>query len=263
MTSFTQGLVVSRISLRLVSRSSRGNPGGGQQGQGLIEDPPLGERNGQRAVELSAVPAVSSPLATRHSPDTTPLAPAMRRMEAPRARAYPPCCRSPGPDDRCGPPGSPPEPPGPPAPDRRRRAGPWPSRGRRSGAPPRQTATLASMRMSAPMRWSSSTCMKRFSKTVSVTMPTPSAMLFRAQNWACMSVGKAGWGAVWISTARGRPLHVELDPVRADLDLGPRLAQLLQHRIQAVGGCGRPAPAAGHGGTDQEGPGLDAVGHHP
>ena len=46
--------------------------------------------------------------------------------------------------------------------------------------------------------------MKRFSNTVSVMVPVPSATAFMAVNWACMSVGKPGCGWVWMSTASGR-----------------------------------------------------------
>ncbi|MCY1180427.1 hypothetical protein D9M73_208690 [compost metagenome] len=56
----------------------------------------------------------------------------------------------------------------------------------------------------APMRCSSLTCMKRFSKIVSITAPVPSAMALREMNCACMSVGNAGYGAVRTLTAFGR-----------------------------------------------------------
>ncbi|MCY1449340.1 hypothetical protein D9M71_660710 [compost metagenome] len=46
--------------------------------------------------------------------------------------------------------------------------------------------------------------MKRFSNTVSMTAPVPSATAFMEMNWACMSVGNAGYGAVRIFTAFGR-----------------------------------------------------------
>ncbi len=70
---------------------------------------------------------------------------------------------------------------------------------------PRITAVLPSTSMSAPRRRSSCTCMKRFSKIVSVTVDVPSATQFRVMNCACMSVGNAGYGAVRRPTARGRP----------------------------------------------------------
>ncbi len=69
---------------------------------------------------------------------------------------------------------------------------------------PLMIAVLPSRRISAPMRRISSMCMKRFSKMVSITVPTPSAIVFSAANCACMSVGNAGYGAVRTSTAFGR-----------------------------------------------------------
>ena len=66
-----------------------------------------------------------------------------------------------------------------------------------TGAPesrstPSITAVLPSRAIRAPMRLSSWTCMKRFSKMVSTTREVPSATAFMATNCACMSVGKAG-----------------------------------------------------------------------
>ena len=59
MTSFTCGLLVSRISLRLVSGSSSGTmPACGQQRQGLLEDAPLGQGDGERGVEVHGVAAL-------------------------------------------------------------------------------------------------------------------------------------------------------------------------------------------------------------
>ena len=109
---------------------------------------------------------------------------------------------------------------------------------------PWQTATLPSSRISAPMRCSSCTCMKRFSKTVSVTMPTPSAMLFRAQNWACMSVGKAGWGAVWMSTARGRRPCMSSSIQSAPTSIwAPASRSFCSTASRQSGRVSRPAPA--------------------
>ena len=65
-------------------------------------------------------------------------------------------------------------------------------------------AVLPSMRMFAPSRRSSCTCMKRFSKMVSTTVAVPSATASSAMNCACMSVAKPGYGAVRTLTARGR-----------------------------------------------------------
>ena len=55
--------------------------------------------------------------------------------------------------------------------------------------------------MLAPMRISSCTCMKRFSKMFSVTMVVPSACVASAMYWACMSVGKPGYSSVEMSAA--------------------------------------------------------------
>ena len=65
-----------------------------------------------------------------------------------------------------------------------------------SPATPRTTAVRPSREMRAPMRPSSGTCMKRFSKMVSLTTPVPLARHISAMIWACMSVGKPGKGSV-------------------------------------------------------------------
>ena len=62
--------------------------------------------------------------------------------------------------------------------------------------------------MFAPRRISSLTCMKRFSKMVSWITALPSATQSSAMNWACMSVGKAGYSLVRKPTAFGRLLAV-------------------------------------------------------
>ena len=48
------------------------------------------------------------------------------------------------------------------------------------------------MSILAPMRRSSPTCMKRFSKIDSVMMEVPPAWVMRAMYWAWRSVGNAG-----------------------------------------------------------------------
>ena len=78
-----------------------------------------------------------------------------------------------------------------------------------TGAPvscgtPRIIADAPCKLIFAPIRASSGTCMKRFSNIVSVIIDAPSAIDISDINWACMSVGKAGKGAVLISTARIR-----------------------------------------------------------
>ena len=75
-----------------------------------------------------------------------------------------------------------------------------------TGAPrravlPWTVAQWPSMVISAPMRASSGTCMKRFSKMVSHSAESPFAWVSRVMNWACMSVGKSGKGAVVMSMA--------------------------------------------------------------
>ena len=52
--------------------------------------------------------------------------------------------------------------------------------------------------MSAPMRVISAQCMKRWGKMVSSTTDMPGVMAKSEVNWACMSVGKPGNGAVTI-----------------------------------------------------------------
>ena len=99
-------------------------------------------------------------------------------------------------------------------------------------------AVLPSIERLAPMRWSSSACWKRFSKIVSVTTDEPSAIALSAQNWACMSVGKAGYGAVLMSTARApASAHVEVDPVGAAVDRRAGFGELLQTRRRGVRGA--------------------------
>ena len=56
------------------------------------------------------------------------------------------------------------------------------------------------------MRWSSGTCMKRFSNTRSVTTEAPCATHSTAISCACMSVGKPGNGAVVTWSGWGGPV---------------------------------------------------------
>ena len=65
----------------------------------------------------------------------------------------------------------------------------------------------------APMRVSSGTCMKRFSKIVSVIIAAPSATHISAMNCACRSVGKPGKGSVITSTPCSSPFaHPAMKP---------------------------------------------------
>ena len=61
-----------------------------------------------------------------------------------------------------------------------------------SAGTPRTIAEAPCTLIRAPMRFSSDTCMKRFSKIVSVTMAAPSDTAISAMNCACMSVGNPG-----------------------------------------------------------------------
>ena len=66
-----------------------------------------------------------------------------------------------------------------------------------TGAPfrpgcPSMIAVWPSTVMCAPMRCISCTCIRRFSKMVSVMVDVPSATVFMAVNCACISVGKPG-----------------------------------------------------------------------
>src|SRR5579885_1271047 len=70
-----------------------------------------------------------------------------------------------------------------------------------SGDLPRTVALRPSTLMFAPMRTSSSTCIKRFSKMFSVMTEVPSACVASAIYCACMSVGKPGYSSVEISAA--------------------------------------------------------------
>ncbi len=125
-------------------------------------------------------------------------------------------------------------------------------------------AVLPSSRISAPMRRISSMCMKRFSKIVSMMVPTPLATVLSAANCACMSVGKAGYGAVRMSTAVGLlSAHIDFDPGVAHADFGAGLLQLADDRIQMLRpGILHPDMAAGDGARDQVGAGLDSIGQH-
>ena len=67
--------------------------------------------------------------------------------------------------------------------------------------------------MWAPRRASSCTCMKRFSKIVSVIRDLPLAIVISPMNCACRSVGKPGNGSVVTSTgAMPAPLRLTRMP---------------------------------------------------
>ena len=115
--------------------------------------------------------------------------------------------------------------------------------------------------MLAPMRLSSWTCMKRFSKMFSVMVVAPSAWVARAMNWACMSVGKPGNSSVEMLVALSEPPErTRTCPCR----LSRRTPQASSLAMSAPRWAGLQSVdvevAAGDGRGDEEGAGLDAVG---
>ena len=93
----------------------------------------------------------------------------------------------------------------------------------------------ASTLMFAPMRTSSCTCMKRFSKMFSVTVVAPSACVASAMYCACMSVGKPGYSSVEMSAAlRLPPERTRTYPCR-DVDADAAGFELGDERAE-VGG---------------------------
>ena len=104
--------------------------------------------------------------------------------------------------------------------------------------------------------------MKRFSKIVSVTRALPSAMQLSAMNWACMSVGKAGYSLVRKLTALGRSsarTRIQSSPHRSRTPAS-RSFSITTARWRASARRSSDI-AAGGGHRAQEGAGLDAVGH--
>jgi hypothetical protein len=87
--------------------------------------------------------------------------------------------------------------------------------------------------------------------------------VFSAVNCACMSVGKAGYGAV-VRIDRLRPVaaHVERSSRRRTLMCAPVSSSFCQHRVERVGARLEQHAAAGHRAGDQEGAGFDAVRQH-
>src|SRR6202011_1737291 len=79
---------------------------------------------------------------------------------------------------------------------------------------PRTVAVRPETVMLAPMRLSSPTCMKRFSKMFSVMEVVPSVWVARAMYWACMSVGKPGYSSVEPSEALRAPSIAPADRTR-------------------------------------------------
>ena len=108
-----------------------------------------------------------------------------------------------------------------------------------SCAGPRISAVFPEIRMSAPMRCSSSTCMKRFSNTVSTTLDVPLAWVISAMNWACMSVGNPGCSLVVMSTAV-RSVQPSISSVLASGE--PMLQPAARIRSITRSRCSRRAP---------------------
>ena len=129
---------------------------------------------------------------------------------------------------------------------------------------PLTTASLPSTSIFAPRRTSSLTCMKRFSKIVSVIVDVPSAMQSSGHELG-LHVGRerrvlAGAEAHRLQRAGARRLHA--DEAVAGLDRRAGLAQLLDHRLEVARlGVAQHDVAAGRRHRAQEGAGLDAVGH--
>src|SRR5664280_859256 len=99
-----------------------------------------------------------------------------------------------------------------------------------TGAPvrcltPSMVAVSPSRWICAPSRTSSWTCMKRFSKMVSVMREVPPARVINAISCACKSVGKPGNGAVVTSTgARSAPLRATRMPSLVGVTVTPACA---------------------------------------
>src|ERR1043166_4033246 len=127
---------------------------------------------------------------------------------------------------------------------------------------PFTTARLPSRRMSAPMRMSSSACMKRFSKIFSVITLTPSATDIKTIICACKSVGNPGIGQRRDAAAFDAvPFHAHAVPF--DLQLPARLSQLENEGVEMVGAhVAHEHVAAGRRRPDHEAACLDTVGDH-
>ena len=116
------------------------------------------------------------------------------------------------------------------------------------------------MVMLAPMRLSSPTCMKRFSKMFSVTTEVPSACVMRAMYWACMSVGKPGYSSVDMSLAVSEPPEWTRTLSLPTSSLTPQSSRLGDDGAEVRGVAAVDVEvAAGDGAGDEEGAGLDAV----
>ncbi len=130
-----------------------------------------------------------------------------------------------------------------------------------SAGTPLMMAVLPSRRISAPRRRISSRCMKRFSKMVSMMVPTHRPAVQRRE--LRLHVGGKSRIRRGADIHRLRPLamHVEFDPVIAGFDFRTGLLQLQQHGFQMPGICVVCTHAAtGDGASHKVGTGLDAIG---
>ena len=129
---------------------------------------------------------------------------------------------------------------------------------------PSTTAVSPSSLMRAPSRASSCTCMKRFSKIVSVMRETPRARVISAMNCACRSVGKPGNGAVEMSTGpMPAPLRVTRTPRLSLETFAPGARQRVERLLEQVGADAfEQNVAAGHRHRGRIGARFDAVGQH-
>ena len=137
-----------------------------------------------------------------------------------------------------------------------------------TGAPcsrgtPRTTAVEPFITMSAPIRISSSACMKRFSKIVSVMTEVPFACASSAIICACKSVGNPGYGSVrkLDRAQRATAAHAHAAIGGDDRDAG--FAQLDDDGFELID---RDVPdrnvAAGDRRRDHQRARLDTIGNH-
>ena len=138
-----------------------------------------------------------------------------------------------------------------------------------TGAPRRRltpltTAVSPSSLICAPRRASSCTCMKRFSKMVSLMRETPFARVISAMNCACRSVGKPGNGAVAMSTAlMPAPLRLTRTPRLSLLTVAPACGQRFQGLLQQIlADALEHDVAAGHRDRGRIGSRFDPVGQN-
>ena len=118
--------------------------------------------------------------------------------------------------------------------------------------------------MRAPRRASSCTCMKRFSKIVSVMWEMPLERVISAMNCAWRSVGKPGKGSVTTSTGLMRPpWRTTRMPLSTAVTSAPARRTASSAVVEQLHvGAGERHVTAGHGDGHGIGTGLDAVRQH-